>query len=53
MLDRAIKLGRWRGACLPGPFWAVTAQALTGDLSGAVARMDTLCRMLPGLRLRG
>ncbi len=37
------------GAFVPVSFWAVTAQALTGDLSGAVARMDALCTVLPRL----
>ena len=32
----------WEGALLPGSFWAVTAQALTGDPPGAVVRMDAL-----------
>ena len=38
-----------QGAFVPVSFWAVTAQALTGDLPGAVARMDALCTMLPRL----
>ena len=32
----------WQGAFVPMPFWAVTAQALSGDPPGAVARMDAL-----------
>ncbi|MGH3901876.1 MAG: hypothetical protein ACRDTA_27195, partial [Pseudonocardiaceae bacterium] len=37
------------GAFVPVSFWAVIAQALTGDLSGAIARMDALCTVLPRL----
>ena len=37
------------GAFVPVSFWAVTAQALTGDLRGALARMDDLCAVLPRL----
>ena len=37
------------GAFVPVSFWAVTAQALTGDLRGALARMDDLCAALPRL----
>jgi len=36
-------------AFVPVSFWAVTAQALTGDLRGALARMDDLCAALPRL----
>lgn len=37
------------GAFVPVSFWAVTAQALTGDLPGAVRRLDELCAALPRL----
>lgn len=37
------------GAFVPVSFWAVIAQALTGDVPGAVARMDALCTVLPRL----
>jgi len=37
------------GAFLPVSFWAVSAQALTGDFSGSTARLDALCSVLPRL----
>ncbi|HEV2087730.1 MAG TPA: glycoside hydrolase family 15 protein, partial [Cryptosporangiaceae bacterium] len=37
------------GAFLPVSFWAVTAQAIVGDVTAAQARMDALCASLPRL----
>ncbi|MGH4000951.1 MAG: glycoside hydrolase family 15 protein [Pseudonocardiaceae bacterium] len=47
--DALDGLGGWQGAFVPVSFWAVSAQALPGDLPGAVARMDALCTVLPRL----
>lgn len=47
--DGADGFGGREGAFLPVSFWAVSAQALIGDLASAVARMDALCAALPRL----